>query len=214
MYKSCTHKSASEDHSTAESQWNKLKQAFESKYADGGEDPSDRLFYNMLMEWIEYSRIHAKTNKDRYFCGNQKLHFVGAIRRGAGHAGQLLVKAGAGVTVCTVVLYPFLKNLPLVDHLWPVLVLLLITGVAFVAYKDYRESHNLMLSRYGETWIRHTVTFSKYQQEMICFVCGLPPYTMGAKDNRRELQKRTLVIYENNIRSFQKNMENLEELIK
>ncbi len=214
MYKNCTHKSASENNSTAESQWNKLKQAFESKYADGGEDPSDRLFYNMLMEWIEYSRIHAKTNKDRYFCGNQKLHFVGAIRRGAGHAGQLLVKAGAGVTVCTVVLYPFLKNLPLVDHLWPVLVLLLITGVAFVAYKDYRESHNLMLSRYGETWIRHTVTFSKYQQEMICFVCGISPYTMGEKDNRRELQKRTLVIYEDNIHSFQKNMENLEELIK
>ena len=48
MYKNCTHKSASENNSTAESQWNKLKQAFESKYADGGEDPSDRLFYNML----------------------------------------------------------------------------------------------------------------------------------------------------------------------
>lgn len=38
----------------------------------------DLLFYNSLMNWIEYAEVYSETNKDKYFGKNSKIGIIRA----------------------------------------------------------------------------------------------------------------------------------------
>lgn len=85
----------------------------------------------------------------------------------------------------------------------------------WITMRSEKKRRELLLKRYGETWVRHSCTVAYYEEEMVRFLCRIAPYDQSDDALRKKLfQERFMAVAHDNIERFRENMKHTEEYIR
>ena len=85
----------------------------------------------------------------------------------------------------------------------------------WITMRSEKKRRELLLKRYGETWVRHSCTVAYYEEEMVRFLCRIAPYDQSDNALRKKLfQERFMAVAHDNIERFRENMKHTEEYIR
>lgn len=178
-------------------------------------NPEEHLFLE-TMEYCVKTSVHSRNkNKPAYFSGNQqadrnerartfleqeKNRFFTLISYIVAGAVALLAGITSPQKIVSVIA-PFLFAAWVLVSVW-------------ITMRSEKKRRELLLKRYGETWVRHSCTVSYYEEEMVRFLCGIAPYDQSDNALRKKLfQERFMAIAHDNIERFRENMKHTEEYI-
>lgn len=181
-------------------------------------NPKEKEFLNEIERWINYHAEQANLHKKKYFSSNMKISKWKSIEIGGEKVGKL-INVGISIIGITVIV-------KVITNIWNtgigetgkiIVSFLLIVALASyftVFFSKETKQREARLRQYGETWIRHIGTWWELKQELIMYLYELGKYTQKTESMQKQLFMERMVEIENaDMKQFEKNMEDIQEII-
>lgn len=195
----------------------RLETLFQEVSAEYGQTtPEEETFLKTVKNYIKASVHSRNKNKPAYFSGNQQ---AGQNERVRTFLNQEKNNFFMMITYIVTGIFALFAGITSPQKIVSVIVSFLF--VAWVLFSVWitmcseKKRRELLLKRYGETWVRHSCTVAYYEEEMVRFLCRIAPYDQSDDALRKKLfQERFMAVAHDNIERFRENMKHTEEYIR
>lgn len=210
--------------------YSKIYSLFQRKFCDADNHRlyEKEIFYDLVMGELHAHEDSAEDNKNKYFAKNKELSekaVYGSMHEHLQKHMSELKKIFKFVMPIVILIATIIagffcikqSELILFSGCAAILIVSLYVIVFYKsAYDEYKLKKELKLKKYGETWVRHRVTFESLNREIISYVYDLGEYgkLLEEETKRCYFQQRFLEISKENMDKFESNMKNLEEFVK
>lgn len=192
-----------------------IYELFEKKFLDGC-SLEERQFLKEIKSYIKKHDDKAKENKNKYFEENLILANLLSRKKIIKTFLSVMISLLAGVGLVEsieVVLENF--NIIISDKISLLIVIFVgavfLTACIFNIFTLERKQNELRFRRYGETWIRHTIALSDYNEEIMKYIYSLEYYKGKSNREQRELfMEKILEVESKNMDKFEKNMNEIQ----
>ncbi len=180
---------------------------------------SDKLFWEILEYDIKCHMEGKEKNKKKYFNENKKVMGLGPLLKAVKGSWEPLklilcipvILYSLGISWLTNMFQKNLENKPVLIGIMLVASIIFCLLFGSYVYKIEKKRLNLGLRRYGNTWVRHSSAFAELKEELLRFVCQLPPYDgLDIAMQRINFKERIINIQRKNQEQFETNMKYIE----
>lgn len=178
--------------------------------------PEEKQFLKEIEAYREVHIQKAHENKEKYFNNNLLLISLLSGNKILKIVFSVLATAlpTVGITkfieICLEIFNIAVSNkISLIIGICVGIVILIICIYGFFLLE--KKQKELPFRRYGETWVRHTIALSDYDEEILKYICNLECYKGKNDKKQRELfMEKILEIESRNVNRFEKVMSEIQ----
>ena len=177
--------------------------------------PEEGLFLETMEDYIKTSVQSRNRNKPSYFSGNQQADRNERVRTFLDQEKNSFFTSIPYIVAAVFALFAeIISTQKIVSVIVSFLFVAWVLFSVWITMRSEKKRRELLLKRYGETWVRHSCTVSYYEEEMVRFLCRISPYDQADKKQKKKLfQDRFMTVAHDNIERFRENMKHMEEYI-
>ena len=187
----------------------RLETLFQEVSAEYGQTtPEERTFLKTVKNYIKVSVHSRNKNKPAYFSGNQQAGQNEQVRTFLNEQkNNFFMMIIYIVTGIFALFAGITSSQKIVSVIAPFLFVAWVLFSVWITMRSEKKRRELLLKRYGETWVRHSCTVAYYEEEMVRFLCRIAPYDQSDDALRKKLfQERFMAVAHDNIERFRENM--------